>query len=151
MSKLFGAGYGTYLSGQKKFYNFGTQLGKIHQSGFPWPTDERTLCLFITFLANSVQHSTIKVYLSAVRSLHIEQGFRDPLVDCLQLHQLLRGIKRTQGDTSPSCILVADIMMVIFMHWTQAFQTIVCFRKHVPWPISVPANRSDLLETMSTR
>ena len=104
-----------YLSGQKKFYGFCSQLGKIHQSGSPCPTNEWTLCLFVTFLANTVQHSTIKVYLSAVRSLHIEQGFADPLVDCLWLQRVLRGVKRTQGDTSLLRLPVTDdIMMVIF-------------------------------------
>jgi len=53
----------------------------------------------VTFLASSVQHSTIKVYLSAVRALHIEQGFSDPLADCLRLQRVLRGIKSTEGDT----------------------------------------------------
>ena len=104
-----------YLSGQKKFYDFCLQLEKIHQSGSQCPTDEWTLCLFATFLANTVQHSTIKVYLSAVCSLHIEQGFADPLVDCLRLQQVLRGIKTIQGDTSLLCLPVTDdIMMVIF-------------------------------------
>jgi len=66
-------------------------------------------------LANTVQHTTIKVYLSAVRSLHIEQGFADPLVDCLRLRQVLRGIKRTHGDTSTLPLPVTDdIMMLIF-------------------------------------
>ena len=103
-----------YLSGQKKFYDFCSQLGKIHQYGSPCPTDEWTFCLFATFLAHSVQHSTIKVYVSAIRSLHIQQGFADPLVDCLRL-QVLRGIKRTQGDTSSLRLPVTDdIMMVIF-------------------------------------
>ena len=55
-----------YLSGQKKFYDFCSQLGKIHQSGSPCPTDEWKLCLFATLLANTVQYSTSKVYLSAV-------------------------------------------------------------------------------------
>ena len=104
-----------YLYGQKKFYDFYSQLGKIHQSGSPCPTDEWTLCLFATFLPNTVQHSTIKVYLSAVRLLHIEQGFADPVVDCLQLQQVLTGIKRTQGDTSSLRLPVTDdVMMVIF-------------------------------------
>ena len=98
----------------KKFYDFYSQLGKIHQTGSPCPTDEWTLCLFATFLSHSIQHSTINVYLSAIRSLHIEQGFADPLVDCLRLQRVLRGIKRTQGDTSSLHLPVTDIMMVIF-------------------------------------
>ena len=105
----------SYRSGQKKFLEFRSQLGKIHQSGSPCPAEEWTLCLFATFLASSVQHSTIKVYLSAVRSLHIEQGFSDPLVDCLRLQRVLRGIKRTQGDSSSLRLPITDdIMMVIF-------------------------------------
>ena len=72
-------------------------------------------CLLATFLVNTVQHSTIKVYLSVVCSLHIEQGFVDPLVECLRLQRVLRGIKRTQGDTSSLRLPVTDdIMMVIF-------------------------------------
>lgn len=47
-----------------------------------------------------MQHSTIQVYLSAICSLHIEQGFPDRLVDCLRLQRVLRGIKRTQGIAS---------------------------------------------------
>ena len=107
--------HSSYRSGQKKFFEFCTQLGKIYQSGSPCPADEWTLCLFATFLASSVQHSTIKVYLSAVRALHIEQGFSDPLVDCPRLQRVLRGIQRTQGESSFSRLPVTDdIMMVIF-------------------------------------
>ena len=102
-------------SGQKKFFKFCTQLGKIHQSGSPCPADEWTLCLFGTFLVSLVQHSAIKVYLSAVHALHIEQGFSDPLVNCLQSQRVLREIKRTQGDSSSLCLPITDdIMMVIF-------------------------------------
>ena len=64
----------SYASGQRRFYNFCLQAGKLHPTGSPCPTDEWTLCLFVAFLADSIQHSSIKVYLSAVRSLHIEQG-----------------------------------------------------------------------------
>ena len=67
------------------------------------------------FLANTVQHSKIKIYLSAVHSLHIEQGYADPLVDCLWLQRVLREIKRTQGDTTSLHLPVTDdIMMAIF-------------------------------------
>ena len=105
----------SYRSGQKKFFESCPQLGKIHQSGSPCSANEWTLCLFATFLASSVQHSTIKVYLLAVCTLHIEQGFSDPLVDCLQLQRVLRGIKRTQGDSSSLRLPITDdIMTVIF-------------------------------------
>ena len=66
------------------------------------------------FLVQNVLHSTIKVYLSALCSLYIRQGFPDPLVNCLQLQQVLRGIIRTQGDTSLRLPVTDDIMVAIF-------------------------------------
>ena len=103
----------SYASGQRKFLEFCRQLGKIHPSGSPCPVEEWTLCLFATFLANTVQYSTIKVYLSAVRSLYIDQGFPDPLVDCLRLQRVLRGVKRTQGDASSQRLPITDNVMII--------------------------------------
>ena len=105
----------SYASGQRKFFNFCAQLGKLHPNGTPSPTDEWTLCLFATFLAGSVQHSSIKVYLSAVRSLHIEEGFPDPLVNCLHLQRVIRGIKRIQGSPEAQRLpITSDTLMIIF-------------------------------------
>lgn len=93
----------TYSSAQKKFIEFCTQLGKL------------TLCLFATFLAYSLKHSSIKVYLSAVRSFHIELGFSDPLVSCFRLQRVVRGIKRIQGvSVTPRLPVTKDTMMVIY-------------------------------------
>lgn len=36
---------------------------------------------FATVLADSLHHSSIKVYLAAVRSLYIDYGFPDPLLN----------------------------------------------------------------------
>ena len=44
------------------------------------------------------------MYLAAVRSLHIDYGFPDPLLNCLRLQRLLKGIKRVQGPVSPCCL-----------------------------------------------
>ena len=103
----------SYASGQRRFYNFCLQAGKLHPTGSPCPTDEWTLCLFVSFLADSIQHSSIKVYLSAVRSLHIEQGFPDPLLNCLRLRRVMRGIKRSQGSSEAHRLPVTDGIMLI--------------------------------------
>ena len=69
---------------------------------------------FCTHLVDRFHHSSIKVYLSAVRSLHIDYGFPDPLPTSLQLQRLLRGIKRHQGSNLTQCQPVtADLMLVL--------------------------------------
>ena len=55
-----------------------------------------------------------KVYLSAVRSLHIDNGLPDPLINCLQLQRLLRGIKRVQGSSTTKRLpITIDLLKVI--------------------------------------
>ena len=97
-------------------------------------------CLLATFLVNTVQHSTIKVYLSVVCSLHIEQGFVDPLVECLRLQRVLRGIKRTQGDTSSLCLPVTDDIMMVIFHSLD-----LSLPDHCTWPIFVSCAQRSLL------
>ncbi|KAK3698551.1 hypothetical protein QZH41_014483, partial [Actinostola sp. cb2023] len=103
----------TYASAQRKFIDFCHQLGKVHPSGSPCPADEWTLCLFASFLADSINHASIKVYLSAVRAMHIEQGFPDPLVAQLRLQRVIRGIKRTQGLAKSERLPVTDQIMLV--------------------------------------
>ena len=93
--------------------NFCRQAGKLHSHGSPCPADEWTLCLFVSFLAELIQHSSIKVYLSAVRSLHIEQGFPDPLLNCLRLQRVLRGVKCSQGSPAPQRVPITDSLLLV--------------------------------------
>ena len=103
----------SYASGQRKFVEFCRQAGKLHPNGSPCPVDEWTLCLFVSFLADSIQHSSIKVYLFAVRSLHIERGFPDPLLNCLRLQRVLRGVKRSQGSSAARRFPITDSLLLV--------------------------------------
>jgi len=69
------------------------------------------------------QYSAIlhQVYLSAVLSLHIDQGFLDPLINCLRLQRVLRGVKRTEGDASSQRLPITDDAMVVIFN-IQYFQ-----------------------------
>ena len=60
-----------------------------------------------------VRHSSIKVYLSAVRALHIDQGFPDPLQNCHRLQCVIRGIKRSQGSPSSNHLPITDSLMLV--------------------------------------
>ena len=88
----------TYSCTREKFVNFCFMTGHLSPYGSPSPApDPLTLCLFAIYLADSLRHSSIKVYLSAVWCLHVDQGFPDPLENCLRLQRVVRGIKHSQG------------------------------------------------------
>ena len=64
-----------------------------------------------------VTFPTIKVYLSGVRSLHINNGFPDPLKDRPRLQRVLRGIKRSQGSSSTNRLPIdKSILLLIHNH-----------------------------------
>ena len=105
-----------YSSGQQRFFYFCLQSGRLNPDGSPCPADEQTLCLFATFLADFVRHPTIKVYLSAVRSLHIDLGLQDPLLSCLRLQRVVRGIKRTQGSSSRQRLPITDDILLTMVN-----------------------------------
>lgn len=89
----------SYNSGLRKFLRFCQSMGLLSSSGLPFPVSEWTLMLFVTWLVQ-VEHlspASVSVYLSAVRSSHIELGFPDPSTNCLHLPRLVRGIKRTMA------------------------------------------------------
>ena len=138
----------SYASAQAQFISFCTQLGKLHSSASPRPADEWTLCLFATFLAARIQHSSIKVYSSGIRALHIEQGFPDPLANCLHLQRVVCGIKHSQGSSSFSCLPITDDLMLVIwrsldLHLPDHLGCLLlwvlwlssCFRVHCPQSI----------------
>ncbi len=84
----------TYSSVQNKFESFCSIHNLIHPNGSPLPASELTLLSFIAFASKSCQASSLKVYLAAIRALHIQQGFKDPLSDCLRIPLVVRGLRR---------------------------------------------------------
>lgn len=53
----------------------------------------------------------MRVYSSAVHSLHIDEGFPDPLLNCLRLQRVVRGIKRAQGSSSYSRLPIPALVL----------------------------------------
>ena len=78
----------TYSAAQRRFLEFCFWSGQVHSGGSPLPASEWTLILFITELSRSLKASSIKVYLSGVRSLHVENGFDNPLTNRPRLEQV---------------------------------------------------------------
>ena len=85
-----------YASAQRRFLDFCAQDNSLSPSGSALPASEDVLIRFCCHLANILHHSSIKVYLSAVRSLHIEEGLPSRLVGyllCVVGYQMSPGLK----------------------------------------------------------
>ena len=72
------------------------QFHQFHSHIQPTPPQWITHALRLISCAHPELQS-IKVYLSAVRNLHLEHGLPDPMTDALNLRRLMRGIKRVHG------------------------------------------------------
>ena len=86
----------TYSSGEKRFLEF-IHLFKGSTMQQCLPASEALLTEFVAYLAKNIKHSSIKIYLAAVRHFHIRQGFRLNFQKTSRLQLVLRGIKRSQG------------------------------------------------------
>ena len=64
----------------------------------PLPASVLTLQYFCVDKSQSVSYKTLKVYLAAIRLMHIENGFSDPTTD-ESLHLVCRGIRRQQHNS----------------------------------------------------
>ena len=85
----------TYASAQSQFLIFCYSNNLLNPTGFPCPASELTLLRFLAHLSNR-QASTIRVYLAAVRALHVTLGFQDPFTNCLRVPLAVRGLQRSQ-------------------------------------------------------
>lgn len=73
-----------------------------------------TLILFISKLAQSRAHSTIRCYLAAICHLHITHGFGNPLELTLRLDLVLKGIHQIKPKISqPRFPITPQILLVI--------------------------------------
>ena len=89
----------TYSAGTQSFTSFCSASGiRV------LPATEAALLLFISHLASkNISHATIKVYLAAIRHMHVIAGFHSSFERQLtpRLQLTLRGIKRTQAINTP--------------------------------------------------
>jgi len=90
----------SYLAGQKCYLFFCSAICRQ-----PIPTSEDILLTFISHLAQEgLAYTTIKVYLSAVRSLHVATSHHETFSSQLtpRVEQVLRGIKKVDASKPPS-------------------------------------------------
>ena len=98
-----------YAVGQRHSHTF----CNMHQRR-PVPATEMQLAEFVTYLADRVKVApvTIKTYMAAVRSLHVEQGFGNPFAGTTLPHRVFTGVKRVHG-TGPRLIRLPITLAVL--------------------------------------
>ena len=85
----------TYRSAQNRYLAF-CREGNLEAI----PVSENVLCYYVSYLAREkLRHKTIKVYMSAVRYLHVAERGGDPFqAPMVRLQYVLRGIKRCEAE-----------------------------------------------------
>ena len=101
----------TYQSGLMAYMSFCSRFN-IN----PLPATTLTLQYFCADKSQSISYKTLKVYLAAIRLMHIEQGLPDPTTD-QTLHLLCRGIRRQQNTTERQRLpITIDILKALKSH-----------------------------------
>ena len=82
----------TYNSAKRRYSEFASKHGFQ-----PLPASEHQLCQFVSYQAEG---KLCKCYLSAVRQMHVVEGYGDPRLSSMaRLEQVLKGIKSLQART----------------------------------------------------
>ena len=87
----------TYSSAQRLFLSFCSNHNLLHDNGSPCPASELTILRFIGEISDSRQASTLKVYLSAIRALHVQMGFSDPFLNRPCIPMVIKGLRRAKS------------------------------------------------------
>ena len=123
-------------------YNSGTTsfayTTRDSHNGSILPASEETMLLFASYLSDKVHPNTIKVYLAAVRNLHIQHGFSSPVEHSLLLPRLLRGIKRVYTTVQrPACQSHLHCFYTSKSTSTPSGGIIAPFGRQCSWPSSL--------------
>ena len=104
----------SYSSGQHAFLSFCMQFGIYNEDLGILPASEIAILRFIAYVALFYKPSAIKSYLSAVRSLHVVNGFENPLESKPRIQLVLRGIKRLSSNPRRlRCPITPELLLVI--------------------------------------
>ena len=127
----------SYAAGAKRFHEF-CEAANLYN---PFPLTEKVLCYFATYLASQgLTSQSVRVYLAAVRDLHITMGFSD-LRDQSSLPLLKRvqsGIQRVQACKKRASKRVRlpitpHLLSLLHSHW----ESTVHPERQVLWAVAV--------------
>ena len=101
------------------FFYFCLLFGLLNPDNSILPASDITILRFISYLSLSFQPSTVKSYLSAVRSLHVMMGLDNPFCQSPQSSVSARGIKRLQGNNRRlRRPITPELWLLFVISWT---------------------------------
>ena len=83
----------SYSSQIKKYVNFCKMVGTA-----PVPAHPTTLARYIAYLARTLKYQSVRVYLAAIRYIHLDAGLTNPFQDNFFLTSILKGVRRSLGE-----------------------------------------------------
>ena len=97
----------TYTTGERRYLAFCAVC-----RWDPLPATDLTLSCFAAHMAGRVKPGTVRVYLAAVRNLHLDLGLPDPTANSTLLHRVTKGIHRAHGPAAgrPRLPITVDIL-----------------------------------------
>ena len=94
----------------------------------PVPISPADLGRYIAYLSSRLTFSSVRQYLNAVRLIHLEAGYPNPLLSNWYLASFLKGLKRSKGNSTKqklpiTCHVLQGILRVLDL--TCAFDIVV--------------------------
>lgn len=84
----------TYEVHRKSYMKFCSLMGYV-----PVPAPTEVICRYVAWLSEKLCYGSIKQYLNIIRIMHLELGYKNPLLEDFKLTSVLRGVRRTLGDS----------------------------------------------------
>lgn len=87
----------------------------------PMPATEDTLLLFIAYLhRQGLSVSSVSMYLASVRALHVNNGYGNPLVDCLRVQKALRSLEMNGPKPKQKLPITLDVLERFLPHFNSS-------------------------------
>ena len=96
----------TYGAAQRDFMSF---CESVQCTALP--ASEDVLIFYVAQLSRRLAHSSIRTYMSAIRSMHVMKGLGDPFVGRLKLEQFLKGVRRLNSRPKDSRLPITPFVL----------------------------------------
>ena len=101
----------TYSAAQRIFFTF----LNVYGVAYSLPCDEDTILLYVAYLdRRGIKGRSVRVYLAALRSLHIDAGYSVPALDTPRLKRILRSLDITNPPPRQKLPITLDILQCLF-------------------------------------